>query len=127
MPVNLAQYRVTVGIFNNRQIIIRLHYDASLYLGMSNNFSNYGSGYSLLTFFFFFCSLFVSKGNVLKFTAKFCVPYFLFHNIDARILICVYSLLLMLSGDVETNPGSWKELQRIFLNLPLESQQYICP
>ena len=34
MPVNLAQYRVTVGIFNNRQIIVSLHYEASLYSGM---------------------------------------------------------------------------------------------
>ena len=127
MPVNLAQYRVTVGIFNNRQIIISLHYEASLYSGMSNNSFNYGSGYSSLIFFFFFCALFLSKGNILKITAKFCVPFFLFHNIGAHILVCVYSLLLMLSGDVEMNPGPCKELQRIFLNLPLESQQYICP
>ena len=46
MPVNFALYRVTVGIFNNRQIIISLHYEASLYSGMSNNLFNYGSGYS---------------------------------------------------------------------------------
>ena len=94
---------------------------------MSNNLFNNGSGYCSLIFFFFFCALFLSKGNVLKITAKFCVPFFLFHNIGAHILVCVYSLLLMLSGDVEMNPGPCKELQRIFLNLPLESQQYICP
>ena len=33
------------------------------------------------------------------------------------------SLLLILSGDVEINP---EVLQRIFLNVPLESQQHIC-
>ena len=72
---------------------------------MSNNLFNYGSGYSSLIFFFFFCALFLSKGNVLKITAKFCVPFFLFRNIVARILVCLYSLLLMLKGDVEMNPG----------------------
>ena len=30
MPVNLAEYRVTVGIFNIRQIIISLHFEESL-------------------------------------------------------------------------------------------------
>ena len=114
MSVNLAQYRVTVGIFNNRQIIISLHYEASLYSGMSNNSFNYGSGYSSLIFFFFFCALFLSKGNVLKITAKFCVPFFLFRNIVARILVCLYSLLLMLKGDVEMNPGPLSNCKEYF-------------
>ena len=43
MPVNLAQYRVTDGIFNNHQIIVSLHYGESLYLNMSNNLLKYGS------------------------------------------------------------------------------------
>ena len=106
MPVNLAQYRVTVGIFNNCQIFISLHYEASFYSGMSNNLFNYGCGYSSLIFLFFFYTLFLSKkSNVLKITAKFCVPFFLFHNIGARIRVCLHSLLLMLSSDVELNPG----------------------
>ena len=114
MPVNLAQYRVTVGIFNNRQIIISLHYEASLYSGMSKNFFNYGSGYSSLIFFFFFCTLFLSKGNVLKITAKFCVPFLLFHNIGGRIQVCLYSLLLMLSGDAEMNPRPLSNCKEYF-------------
>ena len=70
MLVNLTQYRVKVGTFNNRQIIISLHYEGSLYLGMSNNLSNYGSSYFLLMFYFFFYVLFLSKGNVLKITTN---------------------------------------------------------
>ena len=41
----------------------------------------------------------------MKITAKFCVSFFLFHNIVARVLVCLYRVLLMLSGDVEINPG----------------------
>ena len=81
---------------------------------MSNNSFNYGSGYSSLIFFFFFCALFLSKGNVLKITAKFCVPFFLFHNIGAHILVCLYSLLLMLSGGFEMNPRPLSNCKEYF-------------
>ena len=43
--------------------------------------------------------------NVLKITTTFCVPFFLFRNIVARVLVCLYSLLLVLRGDVEINSG----------------------
>ena len=101
-------------IFNNRQIIISLHYMASLYSGMSNNLSNYGSRYSLLIFFFFSCVLFLSKGKILKITTKFCVPFFLFHDIVARVLVCLHSFLLMLSCDVEINPGPLSNYKEYF-------------
>ena len=81
---------------------------------MSNNSSNYGSSYSSLIFFFFFCALFLSKGNVLKITTKFCAPFFLFHSIVACVLVCLYSLLLMLSGDVEINPGPLSNCKEYF-------------
>ena len=92
-----------MGIFKTCQIIISLHYRVSLNSGLSNNMSKYVSKYSSLKFYFFFI-LFLSKGNVLKITTKFCVPFFLFQNIAARVIVCLYSLLLMLSGDVEINP-----------------------
>ena len=72
---------------------------------MSNNLPNYGSSYSSLIFYFSFYVLFLSKSNVLKITTKFCVLFSLFHNIVARVLVCLYNLLLMLSDDVEINPG----------------------
>ena len=62
------------------------------------------SSYSSLIFFFFLCVLFLSKGNVLKITTKFSAPFLLFHNIVARVIVCLYSVLVMLSGDVKINP-----------------------
>ena len=76
MPVNLARYRVTGGNFNYRQTIVSLHYEAPLYSGMSNSFSNQGSSNSSLIFYFFFYILFLSKGNFLKIFTKFSVPFF---------------------------------------------------
>ena len=81
---------------------------------MSKNLFNYGSGYSSLIFFFCCCALFLSKGNVLKITTEFCVPFFLFQNIGASILVCLCSLLLMLSGDVEINPGPLSNCKEYF-------------
>ena len=81
---------------------------------MSNNMSNYDSSYSSLIFYFFFCVLFLPKCNVLKITTKFCLPFFLFHNIVARVLVCFYSLLLMSGGDVEINPGSLSNCKEYF-------------
>ena len=105
---------MTAGIFNNRKIITSLHFEVSLYSGMANNLCNYGSSYSSLIFFYFFCVLLLSTGNVLKITTKFCIPFFLFHNIVARILVCLYSYFLMLSGDVETNPGPLSNCKEYF-------------
>ena len=114
MPVNLSQYRVRVGIFSNRQIIISLYHEISLYLDMSNNLSNYGSSYSSLIFCFIFYILFLSKGNALIITTKFCAAFFLFHNFVASVLVCLSSLLLMLSGEVEINPGPLSNFKKYF-------------
>ena len=40
--------------------------------------------------------------------------FFLFHNNGARILLCLYSLLLMLSGDVEMNPRRLSNCKEYF-------------
>ena len=129
IPLFFAQFKVTMGISNNSQVIISLHYKVSLCSGMSNNLSNYGSSYSSLILYFFLYVLFLCKSNVLKITAKFCDKSFLFHNIVARVVVYLCSLLLMLSGDVEINPGflskNWKEY--LDWHLPLESQQQNCP
>ena len=114
MPVNLAQYRVTLGIFSNCQIIISLYHEISLYSDMSNNLSNYGSSYSSLIFCFIFYILFLSKGNALIITTKFCVPFFLLHNFVASVLVCLCSLLLMLSGEVEMNQGPLRNCKKYF-------------
>ena len=61
-----TQFKVTVRSFIKRQIIISLHYEGSLYSGMSNNLYYDGSSYSSLIFYFFFYVLFLSKGNVFR-------------------------------------------------------------
>ena len=114
MPVNLARYRVTGGNFNYRQFIVSLHYEAPLYSGMSNSFSNQGSNNSSLIFYFFFYILFLSKGNFLKIITKFSVPFFLFHKIVTHVLVCLYSLLSMLSGDMENNSGPLNNCKEYF-------------
>lgn len=53
-------------------------------------------------------------GNVLKITTKLCVPFFLFHTIVERVLVCLCSLLLTLSGDVEINPGPFDNYKEYF-------------
>ena len=50
----------------------------------------------------------------MKITAKFCVPFFLFYNIGARVLVRLYSLLLMLISDVEINPGPLSNCKEYF-------------
>ena len=57
-----------------------------------------------------FCTLGVSTERY--FQRK--LPLFLFHNIVARVLVCLYSLLLMLSGDAEINPGPLSSCNEYF-------------
>ena len=108
MLVNLTQYSLTVVIFNNCHIIVSLHYEASFYSGISNNLFNGGSSYFSLMFYFFFYVLFLSNAKVLKSATKFCVPFFLFNRIVACVLVCLCSLLLMLSGEIEIKPRVFK-------------------
>ena len=81
---------------------------------MSNNLSNYGSSYSALAFFFSLYILFLPKGNVLKITAKFCVPFFLLHIIVAHVIVCLYSLFTMLSGNFDITPVPLSNFKEYF-------------
>ena len=119
MLVNRTQYSLTVVIFNNCHIIVSLHYEASFYSGISNNLFNGGSSYFSLIFYFFFYVLFLSNAKVLKSATKFCVPFFLFNRIVACVLVCLCSLLLMLSGEIEINPGSLSGIWTAYLSMTL--------
>ena len=68
MPGNLAQYRVTVGIFNNQEISRNLKFEEFPIWKWSNNLFKYVSICSLLLFYIFLCSLCLSKESVLKST-----------------------------------------------------------
>ena len=50
----------------------------------------------------------------MKITPKFCVPFSLFQNIVTRVLVCLYSLFLMLRVDVEINPGHLSNCKEYF-------------
>ena len=52
---------------------------------------------------------FFSRDSVLKITIKFCILIFLLFHIFEIVFAWLCSLLVMLSGDVEVNPGPKKK------------------
>ena len=98
MTVNAVQYRVTVGIFNNRKLIINLRFELRSCSKLSN-LPNFDPNYISLLFYIF------SKGYDLKISTKLHISIFLLFNILLGVLVWLYSCLIILSGDVEVNPG----------------------
>ena len=105
MPVNLAQYRVTVGIFNNRKISRKLKFEEFPIWKWSNNLFKYVSVCYSLLFYICLCSLLFVRSSVLKINLKFCILIFLLFHIFEIVFAWLCSLLVMLSGGVEVNPG----------------------
>ena len=102
MPVNLSQYRGTVGLFNSRSIVNR---------SKVNNFvtSNYRNNTYIA------CSL-ISVNKIFLFLSLFSVLLFLRDNVSKNnrrfpVFISIinsvclfFSILVSLSGDVDVNP-----------------------
>ena len=109
MPVNLAQYRVTAGIFNKRKTSRNLKFEGFPIWKRSSNLFKYGSICYSLLFYIFLCSLILSRESALKITTKFCILILLFLNIFQIVFAWLCSLLVMLSGDVEFNPRPKKK------------------
>ena len=66
----------------------------------------------LFVYIYYFTFAFVpffNLGSVLKITTKFCVLIFLLFNIFQIVLEWLCSLFVMLSEDVEINPGPKKK------------------
>ena len=105
MPVNTVQYRVTVEIINNRKLIINLRYELPSYSKLSNNLPNYDANYTSLLFYIFLIAFLFLKGYVSKISTKLYISIFLLFNILLCVLVWLYSCLIILSGDVEVNPG----------------------
>ena len=105
MPVNAVQYRVTVGTFNNRKLIINLRFELPSCSKFSSNLSNYDPNYISLLFYIFLIAFLFSKGYVLKISTKLHISVFLLFNILLGVLVWLYSCLIILSGDAEVNPG----------------------
>ena len=105
MPVNTVQYRVTVGIFNNRKLITNLRFELLLCSKFSNNLLNYDASFISLLFYIFLIAFLFSKGYVSKISKKLYISIFLLFNILLGMLVWLCSCLIILSGDVEVNPG----------------------
>ena len=105
MPVDAVQYRATVGIFNNRKLIINLRFYLPSCSKLSNNLPNYDANYISLLFHIFLIAFLFSKGYDSKISKKLYISIFLLFNILLGVLVWLCSCLIIFSGDVEVNPG----------------------
>ena len=101
MLVNAVQYRVTVGIDNNRKLIINLRSELPSCSKLSNNLPNYDANYISLLFYIFLVAFLFSK-----ISSELYISIFLFFNILLGLLMWLCICSIILSGDVEVNPGS---------------------
>ena len=105
MPVNAVQYRVTVGIFNNRKLITNLRFELLSCSKLSNNLLNYDASFISLLFYIFLIAFLFSKGYVSKISTKLYISVFLLFNILLGVFLWNCSCLIIPNGDVEVNPG----------------------
>ena len=96
---------MTVGILNNRKLIINLKFVLPSCSKLSNNSPNYDLNFIWLLFYIFHIALLFSKGYVLKISTKLYNSIFLLFNILLGVLLWLCSCLIILSGDVEVNQG----------------------
>ena len=119
MPVNLVQYRGTVGIFNSRKFNKRLQYKEISKLKyihscfISDHLSLHS--HSMVSFFMLLIIFFLLKPKVPK-----GVKFFAFAML---YVVCIYLLsvkwlykifLIFVSGDVEINPGPRRNTDETF-------------
>ena len=93
-----------MGIFNNSKLIINLK--------LSNNLPSncritwkIDANFILLLFYFALIEFLFSKGYLSTVTRKLYISIFLLFNILLGVLVWLCSCLIILSGDVEVNPG----------------------
>ena len=61
--------------------------------------------FTIVLFYCFFIAFLFSNGYILKISTKLYILIFLFFNIFLGVLVWLCSCLIILSGDVEVNPG----------------------
>ena len=108
MPVNLVQYRGTVGVFNNRKFRNKM---------VANKFYSSKCGFNaelavlepsslhqiiLLLLTIVMC---MSKDNYVQSIKRLCISFIITISIHSILPLWFYSISITLSGDVETNPG----------------------
>ena len=72
---------------------------------LSNNLPNFDPNYISLLFYIFLIAFLFSKGYVSKISTKLYISMFLLFNILLGVLMWLCSCLIILSSDVEVNPG----------------------
>ena len=93
----------------------------------SNNFSHHASFFRNSVFLFLFLSVFLILNlNSCKRSNNECASPFPVAVLKAWLAKLFYSLLLLLIGDVQLNPGSKLTSSNSFSDLSLEFKQYIC-
>ena len=111
MPVSLSQYHGSVGTFNNGNLFVQSKVSHFTY-SSDNNENNNNLAIGLLILFnkialvlLLLNLMSVFKGNNSKYKKKIYI-WALFSTFVACNLLCwLYILLIILSGDVELNPG----------------------
>ena len=103
MPVNLTQYRGTVGTFNTRKSIFPRSRKTFSFLNYVNikSFQSYFLS-SLILFVFLFLGL---KCNGHKISMKFFVWFLFLIGFSLNTSFWLQILLALLCGDFEKNPG----------------------
>ena len=96
---------MTVGIFNNWKLIINLRFELPWCSKLSNNLPNDDQNYISRLFYTFHIAFLFSKGYVSKISTKLYISIFLLFNILLGVVVWLCSCLIILSGDVEVNPG----------------------
>ena len=112
MPVNLSQYRGSVGIFNNRNFFVQSKFSHFSYLSDNNTNNNTNLKIGLLFLLnkialvlLLLNSMFVFKGNGPK-HKKITFIWTLFSTfVSCNLLYWLYIFLMTLSGDAEPNSG----------------------
>ena len=106
MPVNAVQYSVAVGMFINRKLMTNLRFEFPSCSKLSNNLPNYDASFISLLFYIFLIAFLFLKGYVSEISTKLYISILLLFNILLGVLVWLCSCLIILSGDVEVNPGA---------------------
>ena len=112
MPVNLSQYRGSVGVFNNRNFFVQSKVSHFFHLSDINSNNNYRLAIGPLillnkiTLVLLLLNLmFLFKGNGSKHKKVIFIWASFSTFVSYNFLRWLYVLLITLSGDVELNPG----------------------
>ena len=117
MPVNLIQYHGTVGISNSQHFVFYLNHKIQSLLihSHSHAFSHYACFFRNSVLLFLFLAVFlILNFNSFKRSNNSRVSPFLVVINKTWLATWFHRLLLLLSGDVELNPGQKRNFSNTF-------------